>query len=139
MPIHKRADYETNNAEIAALAAPRPMLLISNGADWTKNTPRVEFPFIQRIYRLFDAQENVVNVHLGDEGHDYGYSKRIHVYRFLAEHLDLSLERVLKPNGSLSEDDVVIQPYDSLLVFNDDFRRPPHAAPPPNGDRIRFP
>jgi len=139
MPIHKRGEYETNNAEIAAAAVPRPMLLISDGADWTKNTPRVEYPYIQGIYGLYDAQDRVVNVHLGDEVHDYGYSKRIHVYRFLAKHLGLSLDKVLKPNGSHSEDEIVLQAYDDLLVFNERFPRPPHAAPPPNGDPLNFP
>jgi dienelactone hydrolase len=53
MPIHKKGiDYQTNNVEIAALTAPRPMLMISDGADWTQNTPKVEFPFLQKIYAL---------------------------------------------------------------------------------------
>jgi len=41
MPIHKRGAYETNNTEIAALAAPRPMLLLSDGTRLdTKHTSR---------------------------------------------------------------------------------------------------
>ena len=47
MPIHKSKDHQTNNVEIAALCAPRPMLLISNGNDWTRNTPLIEYPYIQ--------------------------------------------------------------------------------------------
>lgn len=127
MPIHKRGVYETNNTEIAALAAPRPMLLISDGDDWTSNTPRVEFPFVQSVYKLYEAKDSVVNVHLGDEKHDYGYSKRLHAYGFLAQHLKLSLDRVSRANGSIAEDFVVLQSYEDLLVFNEQHARPSHA------------
>ncbi|MCP4456112.1 MAG: acetylxylan esterase [Planctomycetes bacterium] len=127
MPIHKRGCYETNNTEIAALAAPRPMLLISDGRDWTQNTPRVEFPFIQDIYGLYDAEDDVLNVHLGNEGHDYGYSKRFHMYRFMAQHLNLSLDDVMTSHGSVSEAAVVLQSYEDLLVFTDQHPIPDHA------------
>ena len=39
MPIHKTDEYETNNVEIAALMAPKPLLLVSDGGDWTSNNP----------------------------------------------------------------------------------------------------
>lgn len=89
LPIHRSAEHFASNAMIAAFAAPRPMLVVSDGGDWTQFTPRSEFPFLQRVYRLYDAEEKVANVHLASEGHDYGPSKRAAMYRFLAAQLGL--------------------------------------------------
>ena len=124
MPIHKSNTHVTNNAEIAALAAPRPMLLISDGKDWTKNNPNVEFPYIKNVYLLYDAEANVENLHLPDEGHDYGPSKRIGAYKFLAKHLGLSLDNITKPDGSIDESFVVIEKQDDMLVFTPEHPRP---------------
>ncbi len=62
--------------EIAALVAPKPLMIVSDGSDWTLNTPEVEYPHIKRIYSFFDATDNVAYSHFADEGHDYGPSKR---------------------------------------------------------------
>ena len=130
MPIHKSANHETNNVEIAALAAPRPLLLTSDGQDWTKNTPDVEYPHIRSIYELYGAADNVEYVHLADEGHDYGCSKRIAAYEFLAKHLGLWLNRVKKPDGSIDESFITIQEQKDLYVFDEKHPRPAHAVKP---------
>ncbi|MFC5408506.1 alpha/beta hydrolase family protein [Larkinella bovis] len=127
MPIHKRPAHETNNVEIAALAAPRPMIMISDGGDWTKNTPNVEYPHVQRIYGFYGAQDKLEAVHLANEKHDYGPSKRDAAYRFLAKHLKLNLNRVLK-NGQIDESSNVVLPPADLQVFTEAHPRPTNAV-----------
>lgn len=46
---------DTNNMELGALMAPRPLLMVSASGDWTRETPRVEFPAVHSIYRLLGA------------------------------------------------------------------------------------
>ncbi|MDA0768474.1 MAG: acetylxylan esterase [Verrucomicrobia bacterium] len=128
MPIHCSPLHRTNNAEIAALCAPRPQLIISDGADWTKMTPRAEYPFIRKIYALHGAIDNVANAHFADEGHDYGPSKRLAAYPFFAKHLDLDLSRVTADDGTINESFVTIETELQMRVFNGDY--PEHAVKP---------
>jgi dienelactone hydrolase len=75
-PIHKSGNFETNNVEIAASIAPKPLMIIGDGGDWTRNIATVEFPYILKIYELFDAGDKTDYAFFEDEVHDYGISKR---------------------------------------------------------------
>jgi dienelactone hydrolase len=126
MPIHKSDHHQTNNVEIAALCAPRPMLLISDGNDWTRNTPRIEYPYIQKVYALYDAEHKVENFHLAAEKHDYGYSKRSAMYNFFAHHLKLNSNNV-QWTPTVNEDFVTILPENQLRVYTNDDPMPDDA------------
>jgi len=132
MPIHVSDIHDTCNVEIAALHAPLPQLIISDGKDWTQNMPQVEFPYIRSIYQVYGAQDQVENLHLPDEGHDYGPSKRAGAYAFLARHLGLSLDPVTGPDGRVNEGFVDIDTYEHLCVFDDQHPRPAYALTDPN-------
>jgi len=70
----------------------------------------------------------VENVHLPEEGHDYGISKRTGAYKFLAKHLKLALDNVINPDGSIDESFVVIEDQDDMYVFGPEHPRPAHAV-----------
>lgn len=119
LPIHHSATHDTDNVEIAALFAPKPQLLISDGKDWTHNVPKVEFPYIQSVYKTFGAEDEVENAHFAEEGHDYGPTKRQAMYRFVAKHWGL--------NAAQADETDSVVPGDSLRVFNSDHPRPADA------------
>ena len=119
MPIHKDGNTVYTNAEIACLAAPRPMLLVSDGEDWTKNNSTVEFPFAQGIYALYNKDSLVQHVHLQNEGHDYGKNKRLAAYNFLAKYLGLKIENIKDASGRVNEDFVSILHRNDLIYFKE--------------------
>jgi hypothetical protein len=69
------------------------------------------------VYKLYNKEEMVENVHLPNEVHNYGFSKRAAAYRFLATHLGLDFSAVLNKKGVIDESFVEILPIFKMLVF----------------------
>src|SRR5215510_9433561 len=77
---------DTFNVELGAIMAPRPMLMVAATGDWTRSTPREEFPAVHAIYELYDKAANVEMMHQ-DAPHNYNQAAREAVYRFFGKHV----------------------------------------------------
>ncbi len=59
----------------------------------------------------------VENAHFPKEGHNYGESKRMAMYPFMAKYLGLNLKKVQNIKGEIDESSCVIEPYEKMYVF----------------------
>ncbi len=102
---------DTNNMEIGACMAPRPMMMIAATGDWTKNTPTVEFPAVQSVYRLFEAEDKVKYAQF-EAPHNYNQASREAVYGWFAHWLQGRAE-----TSPIKEKSFTIPTLTELLVF----------------------
>lgn len=104
---------DTDNVEIGALVAPRPLLMVSATGDWTRATPEVEFPAIRGIYRTLRAESKVSCVRI-DADHNYNKQSREAVYSFFGKWLPK------KPLPQpVAEQPFEVEKPEDLLVFPD--------------------
>ncbi len=102
---------DTNNVEIGAMMAPRPLMLVSATGDWTKNTMNAEYPAIRGIYRLFGSEDKVTAVQM-NAPHNYNQESREAVYGWFAHWL---LGK--KETGPIKERGGSVAPLSDLMVF----------------------
>jgi len=101
--------FDTFNVEFGAMMAPRPMLMVSATGDWTKNTPREEFPAIRSIYELYGKGDNVESVQI-DAPHNYNRASREAMYAFFNK-------RILGVQGEVKERNTHIEKLQDMLVW----------------------
>ena len=102
---------DANNVEFSAAFAPKPQLLVAATGDWTVNVPTEEFPAVQRVYRLLDAESNV-EFRQFDSPHNYHRDSREAVYGFFGKHILAGAEE-----GKFSESAVRLDQLSRLLYL----------------------
>ena len=116
---------DTDNVEIAALAAPRPLKLVGATGDWTARTMTNAYPTLQLVYGRYGASDRV-SADVFDFPHNYNRTSREAVYAFLGRSF-LGL-----PAGADTRegDDPRTEAADALLAYGPDHPYPPTALDP---------
>ena len=104
---------DTNNVEIAATIAPRPLLMVSATGDWTKNTMQQEYPAVRALYTLRGAADRVHAVQF-DAPHNYNRDSREAVYAWMARWLQNAPADVRREEKTFTPN-----PLPDLLVFHE--------------------
>ena len=101
----------TNNVEIAALIAPKPLGLTAAN-DWTRTMPEDGFPELKRVFQLYGNPERVDLYPALHFGHNFNHVSRVPMYGFFNDHFHLGF---VKP--VLETDFTLLTPAE-LSVWN---------------------
>ena len=108
----------TDNVEIAALCAPRPLMMVGATGDWTIHTMSRAYPAIRDVFRLIGDPSNV-HARAFDFPHNYNQTSREAVYAWMAPRLLGDVDP-----KSFAETPQSVATAGELLVFDKD-----HPAP----------
>ncbi len=78
--------HGTDNIEFAALAAPRPLILVGATGDWTKRTMDRVYPAIRGVYSLIGKPDHI-SAQIFDFPHNYNQTSRNAVYAAMSHWL----------------------------------------------------
>ena len=116
----------TNNVEITAMMAPKPLLLVSSTHDWSRNTPLEEFPSVRSIYALFGRPDLVSSAQI-DAEHNFNQASREAVYKFFGRYLRHDAESMAY------HETLAVQIPNEELVFGE---KPEHLLTAPGYDQL---
>jgi len=108
----------TNNIEIAALLAPKP-LAMSAANDWTRDLFMLGLPELKAIYRLFDEEDRVTARFMPFEHGDHLPSREL-MYNWFTSHL----RPAGASRGPIVEPPFTPVPPSEISVFDADHPRP---------------
>jgi dienelactone hydrolase len=103
---------DTNNVEIAATIAPRPLLMVSATGDWTANTMEQEYPAVRSLYSLFGAADRVYGVRF-EAVHNFNRESREAMYAWMARWLQQAPADVQRPERPFTPE----APPDVLVFY----------------------
>jgi hypothetical protein len=61
----------------------------------------------------------VQNVHLPNDKHDFGITKRVPLYNFMAKYLSLNIKAIHNDSAKIDESKITIEPEQAMYVFGD--------------------
>jgi dienelactone hydrolase len=115
--------HGTDNIEFAALAAPRPLVLVGATGDWTLRTMDRVFPAIRGVYSLIGSPDRI-SAQIFNFPHNYNQTSRNAVYAAMSHWLF----RIDDPDKTKEGEQTLEKPED-LWTFNAEHPAPDRKTP----------
>ncbi len=107
---------DTDNGEMCAVLAPRPLFLAGSTGDWTKDQETREVPAVLEGYRQYGAEDRVGH-YFQVADHQYNRKTRKRVYSFFARHL-------MGKEAAWEEQEIDVGPVEDLTWFRGEGHAP---------------